>query len=217
LKRYILIALAVGIALLAVRCTTSEANLSYRMTVEVQTPSGLKSGSSVQKLVLLRKFLIPMPGAGGADWGGGFQVYGEAPFVDLGNGEVLFTTLRDAQYSHQRMMPSIALQALRIFELRKPLPSHSDAKIMYDLVKAKPFNVLQRANYPRLATFTDMAQPKSLVEVSPDNLSARFGSGYTLNRITFQVVDHSTPLTTALTARFPALAKERGLLTLPPS
>lgn len=187
------------------------------MTVEVQTPSGQKSGSSVQELVLLRKNLIPLPGAGGADWGGGFKTYGEAPFVDLGNGEVLFTTLHDAKYSYPRMITSVALEALRIFELRKPLPIGSDAIIMNDLVKAKSLNVLKREHYPMLATFTNTAEPKSLVEVSPDNLNARFGPGYTLSKITFQVVDQSTPLTTALTARFPALAKERGLLTLPPS
>ncbi|WP_315835822.1 hypothetical protein [Bradyrhizobium prioriisuperbiae] len=182
------------------------------MTVEVQTPSGGKSGSSVQELVLLRKNLVPLPGAGGSDWGGGFRINGEAPFVDLGNGEVLFTTLHDASYSYPRMMTSVALQALRIFELRRSLPSGSDAKIMGDLVKAKPFSVLQRKHYPMLATFTNTAEPKSLVEVSPDNLNARFGSGYTLSKITFQVVDQGTPLTTALAARFPALARERGLL-----
>src|SRR5258707_13034135 len=48
LKRYIVLGLlAIGIASLVVRCTTSEASLRYRMAVEVQTPSGLKSGSSV--------------------------------------------------------------------------------------------------------------------------------------------------------------------------
>ena len=62
-----------------------------------------------------------------------------------------------------------------------------------------------------------MANPKSLAEVSPDNLAARLGPGTTFGKITLEVVDPGTPLTTAVTARFPALAAERGLLTLPRS
>lgn len=218
MKRYVVLALlAIGVVWLVARSTTPEATLRYRMTVEVQTPGGPKSGSSVQELVLLRKWLIPLPGAGGSEWGGGFKTYGEAPFVDLDNGEVLFTTLHDAAYSYPRMSTSVALYALRIFDLRRPLPTGSDAKIMTDLIKARAFNILTREHYPMLATFTNTAEPKSLVEVSPDKLNARFGSGYALNQITIQVVDRSTPLTTALTARFPALAGERGLLVLPPS
>ncbi|MBR0712957.1 hypothetical protein [Bradyrhizobium liaoningense] len=187
------------------------------MTVEVQTPSGPKSGSAVQEHVVWRQRLIPLPGAGGSDWGGGQQTFGEAPFVDLGNGAVLFATLRDVRYSYDREINTIAFRALHIDELRRKRPNAGDASILDDLARAKPLNVLDRKYYPVLATFTEMANPKSLVEVSPDNLAARFGQGTTLSKITFQVVDPSTPLTTAVTARFPALAAERGLLTLPPS
>jgi hypothetical protein len=218
LKRYIVLAvLVIGIAWLVVRSTTPQMTLRYRMTVEVQTPSGPKSGSAVLELVLWRQRLIPLPGAGGADWGGGYTTYGEAPFVDLGNGEVLFTTLHDARYNYNHEITSVALQGFRILERRRSLPGGSDMGILNDLVRTKSLNVLKREHYPMLATFTDTAEPKSLVEVSPDNLAARFGPGTTLDRIALQVVDQSTPLTTAVTSRFPALAKERGLLTSPPN
>jgi len=217
LKRYIVLGfLITAIAFVFVRSTTPKASLRYRMTVEVQTPSGPKSGSAIQELVLWRHRLIPLPGAGGSDWGGGYTTHGEAPFVDLGNGQVLFATLRDARSSYPHEITSVALQGLRVFELRKRVPD-DDAKILRDLANTKPFTVLNPEYYPMLATFTDMAEPKSLVEVSPVNLAAHFGPGTTLDRITFQVVDRSTPLTTAVTSRFPALARERGLLTLPPA
>jgi hypothetical protein len=216
LKRYIVLGfLITAIAFVFVRSTTPKASLRYRMTVEVQTPGGPKSGSAVQELVLWRQRLIPLPGAGGSDWGGGYSAYGEAPFVDLGNGAVLFTTLHDRQYSYQHEITSVALKGLHVFELRKRFPD-SDTRILNELIKTKPLNVLKREHYPMLAIFTDMTEPKSLVEVSPDNLAARFGPGVTLDRITFQAVDRTTPLTTAVTGRFPALAKQRGLLTLPP-
>ena len=186
------------------------------MTVEVQTPGGPKTGAAVQELVLWRQRLIPLPGAGGSDWGGGYSAYGEAPFVDLGNGAVLFTTLHDRQYSDRHEITSVALQGLRVFELRKRFPD-DDAKILRELANTKPFTVLKPEYYPMLATFTDMAEPKSVVEVSPVNLAARFGPGTTLDRITFQIVDPGTPLTTSVTTRFPALVRQRGLLTLPPA
>lgn len=214
MKRYIVLGLLItAIAFVYVRSTTPKASLRYRMTVDIQTPKGPKTGSAVQELVLWRQRLIPPPGAGGSDWGGGYTSYGEAPFVDLGNGQILFATLRDGRY--QREITSLSLQGLGVFELRKRFPD-SDTRILNELIKTKPLNVLKREHYPMLAIFTDMAEPKSLVEVSPDNLAARFGPGTTLDRITFQAVDRSMPLTTAVTSRFPALTRQRGLLTLPP-
>jgi hypothetical protein len=128
--------------------------------------------------------------------------------MNLGNGEILFTTLYDTRYV--RTMKSITLQGLRIFGKS----ADDDARIMNDVTNAKAFSVLKREYYPRLVTFTNTAEPKSLVEVSPESLNTRFGPGNTLNKITFQVVDQSTPLTTAVTDQFPELARERGLLPL---
>jgi hypothetical protein len=217
LKRLIILAgLVLGLALLAVRCTTPQATLRYRMTVEVQTPSGLKSGSSVLESVLQRKFLVPLPGAGGSDSGGGYAVRGETPFVDLGEGRFLFATLHDTKYSYERDVASIGRRVLDYRELQPPMSRDDNAAIMSEAAKAMPFAVLRPADYPMLATFTDTNDPKSLVEAPADNLAARFGPGYRLSRITYQVVDKRTPLTTTLTARFPALVKQRGLLVLPP-
>jgi hypothetical protein len=47
--------------------------------------------------------------------------------------------------------------------------------------------------------------------VSPDNLAASFGAGYSLKRITFEAVDGKTPLTTGFSDRFPVIANHRGV------
>lgn len=206
--------MAIGLAWLLVRCSTPQASLHYRMTIEVETPSGMKSGASVMELRLERQFLIPMPGAGGSDWGGGYTVHGEAPFVDLGNGKLLFATNYDRNYSYQSSMTRIVVEVLGYRELQPPLPAGDNARIMSAAAKARPFGILRPKDYPTLSTFTDTKNPKSAVIVSPDHLVSAFGTGYRLGRITFQVVEQDVPLTATLAARFPALLDERGRLTL---
>ncbi|WFU32845.1 hypothetical protein QA635_41330 [Bradyrhizobium brasilense] len=215
MKRPVILAvMAIALAWLLVRCSTPQASLRYRMTIEVETPGGMRSGSSVMELRLEREFLIPMPGAGGSDWGGGFTVHGEAPFVDLGDGKVLFATNYDRNYSYLSSMTHIVVQVLGYRELAPPLPSGDNARTMSAAVKAKPSGVLRPKDYPTLVTFTDTSKPKSVVVVSPDNLAAAFGAGYRLGRMTFQVVEQDAPLTATLAAHFPALVDERGRLTL---
>jgi hypothetical protein len=212
LKRLVVLSLLfAGIALPIVRCSTPEGMLRYRRTIEVQAPSGVKSGSSVLELALNRQNPIPLPGAGGADWGGGFVTHGEAPFHLLDNGEVHFVALRDKDYRYKRTITDVALSTLRFLELRRQDGTESGGNILNALVKAKTRGVAKPSYQPMLARFANVAEPKSIVWISPD----RPGAGYAVSAIALQVVDRSTPLTRDLSARFPALAADQGLLTLP--
>jgi hypothetical protein len=56
-----------------------------------------------------------------------------------------------------------------------------------------------RDKYPLLVTFTDIADPKTVTKVDPDNLAATFGPGVALKRITLEITDEK--VTEGRTAR----------------
>ena len=126
---------------------------ALKVTAEVETPHGLRSGSSVIDFVTTP---TPswLPGGGGAS----LQVIGEAPVVDLGAGQVLLILLRD-QYWHRAL---------------------SD---LVDERRRDEDGTVKKDSLPMLVTFQDSRDATSIVEVPPGNLEAIFGRGYVLRRI----------------------------------
>ena len=45
--------------------------------------------------------------------------------------------------------------------------------------------------YPLLVTFTDIADPKTVKRVDPDDLAATFGPGYRLASVTLEITDEA--------------------------
>ena len=183
-----------GTATLLSGCGRPEGILRYQLTLEVRTPEGMKTGSSVLQNMLYGKSIIPLP----SDSGGSGYI-GEAPTVDLGGGRFLFALLCDADY--HRDVFEIVVKVLSYPELKLVRPDENVRDRMNKAAKTKPSAILARGDYPMLVTFTDVNEPKSVVEVSPDNLAASFGAGYALEKITFQAVDRQTPLTTGIRQR----------------
>jgi hypothetical protein len=89
-RRGILGLLAGGAATLLSGCLKPHESLRYRLTLEVQTPEGIRTGSSVLQNDQYGASIIPLPG----DIGGAGNI-GEAPTVDLGGGRFLFAVLAD--------------------------------------------------------------------------------------------------------------------------
>ena len=85
-------------------CGGSSASYRFRMTVEVETPQGLKTGSSVMEVRLTRGMAI------GDSSGVGSSVRGEAVVVDLPDGP-LFVLLQvpDAGPPLQAIVPDALL------------------------------------------------------------------------------------------------------------
>jgi hypothetical protein len=135
--------------------TTSRA---LKITAEVETPQGLRSGSSV---IELSSASIPkwLPGSTGYS----FQLRGESPVVNLGDGKRLFVLLED-EHGGQDVMS--------LFRLTEREVDHG----------------LDVDNYPVLVTFTDPDDAASVVKVSPENFAAIFGNGYSLRRILAEAV-----------------------------
>ena len=210
-RRGMLGLLASGTATLLSGCLKSRVSLRYRLTLEVRTPGGIKTGSSVLQNTLSGQSIIPLPGDIG---GSGF--IGEAPTVDLGSGRFLFAVLADPLW--RRNVFEIVSKVLSYPELKLVRPDEGTMDRMKKAAETKPSAILRREHYPMLVTFADVNDPSSVKEVSPDNLAASFGAGYALEKITFQAVDEKTPLTTGFKERFPAIANHRGAFgTKPPN
>lgn len=212
MNRLTVFAIVVVLAtLLVVRCSTPAATLRFRMKVEVNTPGGIRRGSSVMELVAERRFLIPMPGAGGSDWGGGFTLFGEAPFIETG-GRAVFTLFHERDYRHN--LSDAVLRTLPERGLPDKDASENQAGLFRRLARSSPTLVVEPQWYPAFATFPDPQKPATRDEIDAGKMGAGSFGGLAISRITIQPVSSREPLSTALSERFPALARERGLLAL---
>lgn len=162
----------------------------YRLTVEVETPEGAKTGSSV---IQVEQALGGAASAGGL--AGGqiyYRVCGEAVAVDLPGGRTLFALLRsdnDIEWSArvvQMLAPKIK---------GEPWEQSFDNVLLVkgsvEVPRKWPANVTlpERSAYPLMVTFGDLADPTSVTEVDPDDLAVSFGDGVRLKRITVELTD----------------------------
>ena len=184
-------------------CTAAEdktPDYRYRLTVEVETPEGLKTGSSV---IQVEQSLGGAASAGGL---AGRQIYykvrGEAVAVDLPGGRTLFALLRsgnDVEWSArvmQMLAPKIQGEPwAESFDNILSIKGAVEVPRMWP-----PVGILEeRSAYPMMVTFGDLADPTSVAVVDPDDLATTFGEGVTLRRITVELTDD--PVTTGIEER----------------
>lgn len=187
-RRRVISLLASAAAVVLAGCA-KHGRLRYRITVEVDTPSGLRTGSSVLETRQQGpQPLVPQElGSGG---GGG--VVGEAVAVDLGGGRVIFALLSGPE---GRSIYAMVPRALNYPDLNPPLSRqfkpHEWQDAYNEAEDVKPFAVLRREDYPMLVSFGDLGNPKSVEAVNPDMVGVR--------RITLQVTDD--PVTTGIEKR----------------
>lgn len=169
----------------------------YRLTVEVETPEGLKTGSSVIEVqqTLVRAGSVP------ANQAVERRVRGEAAAVDLPGGKTLFALLRsdnDPDWA-SRVYVLLAPQENKPFE--DALDDVLEIKGERTLPRTWPADlwIPERSAYPMLVTFGDPADPTSVAQVDPDDLAATFGEGVKLKRITVELTDD--PVTTGIEER----------------
>lgn len=183
------------IALALSSCGYRSEEFSYRMTVEVDTPEGPRSGESVIEVGLHEpgesRFLLP-------DAAGSQTLRGEAVAVDLPGGKVLFALLQapgdvDAAGSFP----------IHAFNPKLYPGEYAFIRRAQELKKVRSVGVLPRESYPFLVTFGDPADPTSIQRLDPDNLAAVFGEGVKLRRITIEMTDDT--VTSGISDRLPWL------------
>ena len=170
----------------------------YKLTAEVMTPDGLKSGSSVVEVSYQR----------GGDWGGGPHPYdsllGEATYVDLGAGKNLFITLgtldsgrKDESTNRILFLERILNEPadylaltgsldplwlpIKLFELGRINGQERDMCKRLTKFYGKAAQPVPLNNLPTLVTFSDLHNPLIARIVNPNDLAATFGTGYSLS------------------------------------
>jgi hypothetical protein len=177
-------------------CADEVPDYRYRLTVEVETPEGTRSGSSVIEVQtnVASENAIPSPGLVS------HEVRGEAVAVELPDEQVLFALLRsdsDTDWASRVMFmlaPKIGGE--------NPYRNRFDAMLRDPTRKVVPRmwpavgHLERRSAYPILVTFGDLSDPTSVEQVDPDDLASTFGEGVSLKRITVQLTGE--PVTTGI-------------------
>lgn len=169
--------------------------IRYRLTAEVETPEGLRTGSSVIETTWDR-------GLSGA------AVKGEAVAVDLPNGQTLFILLRTASNADWAAgVPGIDPPD----DPKRPMNAdehEAEAGRQVAWIRANrnvhylwggnvPAN---RAQYlPYMVRFDNLSDPSSIERVMPQNLPASFGQGYSLKSLSVQITKE--PITRGIDRR----------------
>lgn len=187
-------------ALPMIGCTPNLPDYRYRLTVEVDTPDGMRSGSSVIQVashVSSEYSLAPGDVT--------TQVTGEAVAVDLPGGKTLFALL-----SKPGSAEGASTYAFDALISKSWVGSNEYIADVNALARRRDVGVLPPKDYPMLVTFGDISDPTSVMSVDPKDLAAEFGSGVKIRRITVQVV--SDEITTGIEERLKWLKNQRGQL-----
>lgn len=211
----ILSLLLVPLALSACFGADTTPDYRYRLTVEVETPDGIVSGSSVIEVEQSLGRARGSP-ANSAIYR---QVRGEAVAVDLPDGQTFYVLLtsQDSVDWAGSVMQSVAPVIAG-----EPFEERFDNVLLIEGEQELPRywprlpNGDQYAAYPMMVTFADPADPTSVARVDPDDLAASFGEGVSLRRITVQLTDD--PVTSGIEERLgwlgvypePSLKPEHG-------
>lgn len=205
-------ALLAGAALALPGCGVAGERLPdyrYRLTVEVETPEGLKTGSSVIEVstAVAGRNSIPTPGAVS------HRVRGEAVTVDLGGRGMLFALLRSDDNSDwaSNVMFRFAPKVPRAHDAdgKFDADSYFEAQFAAMLKQRDPIelprtfpdqgHLKDQPARPMLVRFANIADPTTVEKVDPDDLAVSFGQGVKLKRITVQITDD--PVTTGIEKR----------------
>ncbi|MEQ5786461.1 Hsp20/alpha crystallin family protein [Erythrobacter sp. NFXS35] len=180
----------------------------YRLTVEVETPEGVKTGSSV---IAVQQTLV-RSGAVPANQAVERRVRGEAVAVDLPGDKTLFALLRSDNDPDWASMVYVLLAPQENKAFEDALDDVLEITGERTLPRTWPADlwIPERSAYPMLVTFGDPADPTSVAKVDPDDLAASFGDGVRLKRITVELTDD--PITSGMRKRLSWLGKSlKGL------
>jgi hypothetical protein len=173
---------AAAVPFLLSGCGSRIPTYRYRMTVEVNTPEGVREGSTVIEVKTSKGPGFPGPEAAQIST----EARGEAVAVDLGKRGFLFAVL-NAPFDHPdaggfawALLPNLPNKGSGIEAIRA----------RYDALKNVRGSVeLQPNSYPLLVTFGDLRRPDTVAEVDPQNLESTFGTGVHLQSIRVEITD----------------------------
>lgn len=210
-RRYLLTASAVSFLFLAGGCGRSTPDYRYRLTIEVETPEGLRSGSGVLSVRSYRagEYSIPTPGAIS------HRLRGQAVMVDLGRRGTLFALLCsdvDVDWPKTlmfRLTPRLPKAELRGLSSRE----RDERQYAAMLARRQPIEVPRYfpdiadlrnvPGWPVMVRIGEFQDPTTIVRADPDDLAPVFGEGVRIKRIIAQMTDD--PVTLGIEKKLPWL------------
>ncbi len=178
-----------GIAVLLVALTTTllascggkSISYRYKLTLELDTPSGVKRGSSVIEFTTYEGNRAP------------WTTNGEAVYVDLGPGRRPLIAL----LSKSRPNPSDDWPQADVLARAYGEPPHGQAPntdeqffaFVSRVSRHRGAKEIRPEDLPDLVTFRDIKDPRTVEKVDPNNLEDTLGPGTAWRRITVEVVD----------------------------
>jgi hypothetical protein len=173
------------------------ATFRYKLTAEVMTPQGLKTGSSVIELNLSSGNALGLVGRYQDD-----SVTGEAVYVDLGQGKNLFVLLGADRWERLDKVKDGAgdaplhLTSLNAFglphylyKLKRRIGHERDMQRHINTLLGAPPQVVSFPNIPMMGSFADLQKPETFRTLDPESINAVLGEGYALKQVTIQIVD----------------------------
>lgn len=178
-------------------CGAGSRASTYRflLTVELDTPAGVRRGSSVIE-IMARNTAALAPDGKARTW----RVTGEAVAIDVPDGRTLFALLKTGAI-HQDMA-GLSMTALDPAFRNDVVQSAARIVDRAGIVSPAP---VRPRDYPILVTFRDPADRRTMDPVEPDQLEAAFGPGVRLLRVTAALTED--PVTTGLDRRLPWLGR----------
>lgn len=143
----------------------------YRLTIEVDTPEGLKSASAVLAVHPDRSY----------SRGGHTRTAGDAVFVDLGGGKNLVALMAHID-------KSLDLDGMNYVALRAYTAAGGKRVTFNEMNRMTGIVPVKGELIPVLVTFADPANPGTARTVPPDDAEAALGRGFRLHGVTAEVV-----------------------------
>jgi hypothetical protein len=168
----------------------------YKLTAEVMTPEGLKSGSSVIE-VSYRDFysLSGVPNLM-------LSAKGEAAMIAIDSKRIFVVTLigtnrngvqfRDYDDKPEHMKSGLDLHALPLKTFGLQWKDYDERALAQQIEGVKQSGKKSSPtfqNLPMLVVFNDIANPDSVVEVDPNGLDRTLGAGFALQNVWLELTD----------------------------
>lgn len=157
---------------------------SYRITINVETPEGIRSGSAIRSVSALQQPLISPHVSTSVD------VIGEAVVVDLGKRGKLFALIDWDSYR----------EVFVAFPFTKGGATTSQGLRYYQNLESESMVALPKARWPKMVSFKDTNDPESVMPVrgvffdpeSKKDLEVNFiedifGPGVSIKNITIEI------------------------------
>lgn len=165
--------------------------LHARITIDVETPEGLKTGSSVQEIVFSVE-PCPLCNTSGPKFRR--HVRGEAVAVDLGPRGTLFALMVGGK-EHPAPDPVTPIIVEMVFGPKQD-KNWRGVEAVRALGRATGKADVPAELMPFMVRFRDVNDPKSVERVDSDNLAASFGPGVKLANATIEIT--RDPVTTGI-------------------